>query len=80
LETLIHDLRFALRVLLRKPAFLAIAVVSLALGIGANTAIFSLVNELFLRPLPIAAPDRPEKGMVSAPCWSCFWRRGRRAE
>ena len=58
METLIHDLRFALRVLLRKPAFLAIAVVSLALGIGANTAIFSLVNELFLRPLPIAAPDR----------------------
>jgi predicted permease len=57
-ETLLQDLRFAVRLLLRKTAFLVIAVVSLALGIGANTAIFSLVNELFLRPLPIAEPER----------------------
>ncbi len=52
------DIRFAFRVLLRKPAFTAIAVVSLALGIGANTTIFTIVNELFLQTLPVQQPDR----------------------
>ena len=58
MEDLIKDIRFAARGILRKPLFAAIAVVSLALGIGANTAIFSLINEIFLRPLPIEDPAR----------------------
>jgi predicted permease len=53
-----HDLRFALRTAVRRPAFLLGATLSLALAIGANTAIFSLINELFLRSLPVVAPER----------------------
>ena len=53
-----HDVRIALRELRRSPIVTAVAVFSLALGIGANTAIFSLVNSLLVRPLPIAQPDR----------------------
>src|SRR5437763_14138524 len=52
------DLRFALRQLLKSPAFTLLAVVALALGIGLNTAIFSLINDLFLRGLPFKEPDR----------------------
>jgi predicted permease len=55
---LIQDLRFALRVLLKERWFTAVAVLSLALGIGANSAIFSLINTLILRPLPVREPAR----------------------
>ncbi len=52
MSTLVHDLRFAIRLLLRKPMFTALAVATLALGIGLNTAVFSAVDALLLRPLP----------------------------
>jgi len=53
-----NDVRFAFRKLRQSPAFTFIAIVTLALGIGLNTAIFSLINDLFLRPLPFKDPER----------------------
>src|SRR5688500_8822205 len=58
MDTVLQDLRYAVRSLLRQPSFAIAAILTLALGIGATTAIFTVVNAVVFRPLPVERPDR----------------------
>jgi putative ABC transport system permease protein len=85
MSSTIHDLRYAARGLLRRPAFTAVVVLTLALGVGANAAIFSVVNAVLLKPLPFARPEQLVEVRQEAPYYSVSepefmdYRRGVRA-
>ena len=67
MNKLVQDLRYGVRILLKQPAFTLVAVITLALGIGANTAIFSLVNSILLQPLPFREPDQIVRMLQASP-------------
>jgi predicted permease len=82
MESLLNDVRYAIRGLLKRPGFAAVVIITLALGIGANTTIFTLVNAILLAPLPVSHPeqlvlfdDSPNEGTTSGDPVTGQWRR-----
>src|SRR5262245_35596233 len=82
IAAMLHDLRFALRVLLKNRAFTAVVVVTMALGIGVNTAIFTIVNSVLFKGMPFPNPQEiafvsSNRGGISYPDFSDFREQGR---
>jgi predicted permease len=79
-EMLLHDIHYALRLMRRSPGFTAVAVLSLALGIGANTAIYSLFYTVMLRQLPVSHPEQLVELVRNSPSefhWAGYWGWGK---
>jgi len=72
----LRDVRFAVRGLVRSPLFSIVAILSLALGIGANTAIFTLIDQILLRKLPVAAPEQLVMLFQQARTTAATWASG----
>src|SRR3984893_9340950 len=82
MDSLLQDIRYGMRGLLKRPAFTVVAMIILALGIGANTAIFTLINAVILKPLPVSKPeelvlfdDLPNEGTTDGDPMTGQWHR-----